>query len=799
MPAPDPRRAATRLIVRTSAGAIVITLAAVGGLLVWLLGSLPPLDGVDALDGLRGAVTLERDARGRVTVRASSAEDMAFGLGYAHGQDRFFQMDLLRRAGSGQLAALLGPTGVDADKGARRHDLAGTARAALALAGRRDRAVLCAYARGVNAGLASLKTHPWEYLLLRQKPAPWRAVDSFHVALAMFRDLQGETNASERALDLASRALDPAVFELLTMKPGPWEAPIEGGAGGWPGVRIAAAGPARVPGVQRSTDVGGAPVVLRAPPGSGSNAFAVGGARTADGRALLANDMHLRLGVPPTWYAVRLERTGDAPLDAVGVTLPGAPVLVAGSNGRIAWGLTNSYGDWLDHVVLDLDPRDPSRYRTPDGWRRLERRVERIAVAGADPVTLEVRQSIWGPVVGEDPDGRPLALRWVAQDPEALNLRLAEMTEQTTASQALELAPRCGVPAQNILVADSRGEVGWTILGRVPRRHGLDGPRPRSWADGQAGWFGWLEPGEVPRIGPERDARLWTANARVVSLRAQRLLGDGGYDHGARARRIRDRLFERERFDESALFAIQLDIGADLMALWYARLSDLVRTLPPSPRRDRLLVLLADWTGEASIESVAYRLTHEWRQEVTGVILGALDQPLRDLGTGGGVADIPRTEVAVWAILRDRPRWVPGGYPDWPGLEAACLDRVLARWGDPQRWPTRSWGARNTGAVAHPFSALLPGWLRSRLDMAARAVPGDTDVPRVSAPAFGASQRLVVAPGAEERGILHLPGGANAHPLSGSREGDYAAWVAGEAVPIRPGPTAHRRTLIPKD
>ncbi len=159
---------------------------------------------------------------------------MAFGLGYAHGQDRFFQMDLLRRVGEGTLAALIGPAGLQPDEGARRHDLARTARLALERSDAAERALLDAYALGVNAGLASLRARPWEYLLLRQTPAAWRAVDSYHVTLAMFRDLQQETNRRERTLDLASRALDPDVFALLTTTPEPWEAPMEGESGSWP-------------------------------------------------------------------------------------------------------------------------------------------------------------------------------------------------------------------------------------------------------------------------------------------------------------------------------------------------------------------------------------------------------------------------------------------------------------------------------------------------------------------------------------------------------------------------------------
>ncbi|MBK1723006.1 penicillin acylase family protein [Thiocystis violacea] len=800
-PTPSGRRRRwwRRILVRALAGSALLAAIAVATLLLWVRASLPPLDGEERLSGLDAEVIIERDARGRVTVHADSKADMAFGIGYAHGQDRFFQMDLLRRASAGTLAALIGPTGVAIDQGALRHDLGATARAALDLATAAERTAAEAYAQGVNAGLASLRARPWEYILLRQTPEPWRALDSYQVGLAMFRDLQDETNARERVLDAASQALRPEVFALLTAVPGPWEAPAEGEIGGWPEVRISANGPGRA----------GSELQARAviePGGSdpdsaqvGSNAFAVAGALTSDGRAILANDMHLGLDVPTIWYPLRLIRSGEQPLDAVGVSLPGTPALVVGSNGRIAWGLTNSYGDWLDHVVLELDPDDPERYRTPDGWQRLTQRHERIAVAGGESIPFEVTQTIWGPIVGPDTQGRPLALRWAAQAPEALNLRLLDLVELDSVGEALDLAPEIGVPAQNILIAGADGVLGWTLMGRIPRRVGLDGPRPQSWADGARGWHGWLAADEVPRIAPGEEARLWTANARVVDLAEQRIIGDGGYDLGARARRIRDLLAARPGFDERALFAIQLDTRADLMRLWHDRLAALIEADSDLPERRRLQRLLSDWTGKAVIDSVAYRLVRDWRAEVTRTLLRALGAAVPALSSPRDMARLPRTEVAVWAILNARPDWVPSEYSDWPALERACLDRVLAHWGPPDGWASRTWGERNTTAIRHPLSRALPGWISTHLDLPARAVPGDANLPRIAAPAFGASERLVVAPGAEARGILQLPGGPNAHPFAATRLGDYAAWAAGEPVPLLPGPPEHRRRLIPAE
>lgn len=780
--------------------ALALVVAAAGYFV--LSGSLPPLDGTERVAGLRDAVQLERDARGRLTVRARSREDLAFGLGYAHGQDRFFQMDLLRRAGEGTLAALIGASGVPLDRGARRHDLAGTARASILRASASEHAVLEAYTHGVNAGLASLRVRPWEYLALRQPPQPWRVVDALHVTLAMYRDLQDESNRRERALDVASRVLDPAVFGLFTATSTPWEAPVEGAAGPGPTARIDARGPglhgddgrSSTPASDRPATEGSS--IEPAP--RGSNSWAVAGTHTADGRAILANDMHLGLGVPNTWYAARLIVEGDPALDAVGVTLAGTPALVVGSNGAIAWGFTNSYGDWLDHVVLEFDPADSTRYRDGERWHHLVERRERIEVARSAAVELRVQQTIWGPVVGRDTERRPLALRWTAQEPEALDLHLLGMMEQSSIEQALELAPRCGIPHQNFVVAGRDGRIAWTVIGRVPRRVGLEGPRPRSWADGDAGWKGWLDPEEVPRIESPEHGRLWTANARVLSEAEQPVLGDGGYAVGARARRIRDRLFAIDAFDEAAMLAIQFDIEAELMSSWCERLRALVRVHPEIAHHAEVERILDGWTGQPGVDSVSYRLVRDWRGRMLVVAMGAIGVPMQRASGEDLVWSLPRLETALWALVRDRPDWIPGGHESWDAFELAALDEVLTNWGDPRTWHERTWGKRNALVIRHALSPALPDWLAAHLDLPVREVPGDSFVPRVDGGGFGASERMVVAPGAEERGILTLPGGPNAHPLAPHRYGDFDAWRRGETVPLLPGPPVHTRRLEPR-
>jgi len=786
---PPRRRRWGRAVAIGGVVLLVLIAAGAGGAWVWLRASLPPLDGEKVVDGIDAEVRIERDAGGRVTLHGASPADLAFALGYAHGQDRFFQMDLLRRAGAGELAALVGPAGRALDRPAREHGLHLTAREALRRSEPRHRRQVEAYARGVNAGLASLDARPWEYALVRQEPRSWRPVDTLHVLHAMYRDLQPPVDRLELSRPVIRRTLIDTVGDALLQSSNPWDAPIAGGAGLAPLLEIPASGPGReaAPAGERPS----APSID--PPAEGSNSFAVGGAYTEDGRAILANDMHLRLQLPPIWYTARM--VVEDGLDAVGVTLPGAPGMIVGSNGSIAWGFTNSYGDWVDHVDLELAPGDTTRYRTPDGWADFGERVERIETAGAPTETLRVRTTIWGPVTGVAPDGTPRATQWVAHDPDAVGLELLDLVTLETVDAALDLAPTCGIPHQNFVVAGDDGRLGWTIIGRVPRRVGFEGRVPARRDEGDRTWDGWLDPEEVPRHVYDGRGRIWTANGRVTTVAGQRRIGDGGYALGARAGVIRDALRALPRADEHALMEVQNEIRSPFLQQWYEHLRGVVRRSPHA-RHTSIERWLGDWTGGADASSVAYAITRAYQRWTTTELYRALLGPAR--AAGGDRIRAARPEPVVWSILQSRPDWVPGDHGDWTSFERAMVDSVIADWGDPATWSGRSWGAFNRTAIAHPLADFLPGFLARYLRLPSRPVDGDVYTARVNRPTFGASQRLVVAPGAEERGLLHLPGGASAHPLSPFREGDYEAWVTGSPVPLLPGPVEHTLVLRPR-
>jgi penicillin amidase len=771
----------------------------------WLLaGSRARLDGSLQLDGLQAPVSVQRDALGTVTLTGKNRADLSYALGYVHAQERFFEMDLMRRMAAGELSALVGPSALQADLNHRRHRLRAVANAAYAQLPQDQKRQLARYRDGVNAGLADLHVKPWEYLLLGSKPQPWHSPDSLLVIAAMYLDLNGD-GRNARELHIAQmRAVLPGALVDFLLSPDPdWEAPLRGRLSRSPVVPDASVFDLRQLAPARSTDLTAALAPALDASRPGSNSFAVAGKLTQNGAALLANDMHLGLRVPNIWFRARLRYPDPtAPggqRDVNGVSLPGTPAIVVGSNGQVAWGFTNSYGDWQDWVRVQRDPHDADRYKVPGGWADIERHVEPIQVKGQPDTLLTVEGTRWGPIMARDADGTPLALQWVGALPRSYNLVLMQMEQAPSTHAALELAPRLGIPVQNLLVADSAGHIGWTIAGNgVPLRGDGDPTAPVDGAQPGSGWQGWATPAQYPRIEDPASGRLWTANNRTIDGDALALLGNGGHDLGARAQQIRDDLHARAGFTPGSLLDIQLDDRALFLSRWQGLLQG---TLAGSddPELRRLRELSAHWHGHASIGSVDYRLVRAFRSEVTTAVLAPFVRRVAQQHSDFSWPGENSAEAAVWALVHAQPAYLlDRAYPDWHALLVASAKRVATELGkQPGGLAARSWGEHNRSRIDHPLSAALPAWLGRYLDMPSQPQPGDSNMPRVAAPAFGASERLDVAPGHEARGILQMPGGQSDHPLSPFYGAGHADWVNGKPTPLLPGPTRHTLTLWP--
>jgi len=812
----------------------IILLLLVCGL--WLrsqvLGSLAQLDGTITLQGLSAEVKIERDRNGVPTIRGNNRLDVAQALGFIHAQDRFFQMDLMRRQAAGKLAELFGPAALPMDREVRIHQFQQRAEEFITLCDQHQIDILNAYTTGVNSGLSSLHTKPFEYLLLRAKPESWQMSDTALVLYAMFLLLNMDYGSTETTPSLVYHTLPAAMADFLFQTGCEWDAPVIGEPMNMP----ATPGPevfnlrenlelgsndsdhksftefAAVPALIPATE----PAANRSDQ-SGSNNWAIAGTRSGHGRAMLANDMHLGIQVPNTWYRVlmmwpssELEPTRNR---LIGITLPGIPAMVIGSNSRIAWGFTNSYGDWIDLVIIETDPANPNRYRTPTGWREFSRAHEIIGAKGATNDTLEIVSTIWGPVVGNCPTGQPYAMRWIAHDPLGANLNLMRLEQGNNLDEALRLASRAGIPPQNFVCADLNGRIGWTIAGMIPQRVGFSGRLPQSWADGTRRWDGWLDPVDYPKIVDPEDGLIWTANARVVDGQMLAKIGDGGYALGARARQIRDNLLATDNPIETDLLAIQLDDRALLLEHWRELLLELAQAQPSSlskhtGRLDSTLVanrteffrlVQNSWDGHASIGSVGYRLVRTFRRDVHRRIYGWLTAPSTQADANFTYSNLPQTEGVIWQLVTEKPmHLLTPQFTTWNEALLASVDSTAALFTRGGRnLADRTWGERNTTRIQHPISLAIPQ-LSRWLDMPARQLPGGSHMPRVVHPTSGASERLVVSPGYEREGIFHMPTGQSGHPFSPFYRAGHEAWAAGRPTPLMPGPSQHLLILRPE-
>lgn len=775
------------VIVLLSAGCI--------GLYSLLRMSVPSIDGEYHLSGLNSVVTVEFDSKNIPRISAKSREDAFRALGFITARDRLFQMDLLRRHMAGRLAEVMGPALKESD---RRHRMMGFEQVASAIIQRLSqdqKQVLEAYAEGVNQAVDSLSVLPPEFWLLGYSPSTWRPEDSLLVVLGMEADL-GWTGDAERKSSIMEAALPEAVKRFFMPPIDHYtDRLLNGKASAMP-----------LPSIPENEltallnnsggsehDVG---LVMDAPPPKGSNGWVVGPSKTWDGRAVLANDMHLSLRVPNIWYRAEL-RYGDVRL--TGLTLPGVPLMVVGSNGKVAWGFTNIEGDFVDLVSLELDPDNPESYRTPKGFVRFGEREETVRVKGEADFTFKVQTTEWGPVLPKALLAKPVAVRWATLDPDATDLHLLDLDEVNNVQAAQTVFNRAGGPPLNALAADKQGNIGWTYTGKIPKRFGLNGSVSRSWANGSRGWAGYILPEELPRLVNPPSGFIVNAN--------QRMLGDGYpyvighyFDQGHRAYRIAERLSDAKNLTERDMFALQLDTKVEFYR-FYQRLALSLLHESNDEVQVRLKQNLTNWDGFAERDSVGFAVLVEFRKLLLDAVIAPFMAKCRaydpEFQFSSSMIDEPLQqllEAKLPALLPDKIH-----YRDWDSFLHGLLiraERNVSERNSADFPESFAWGTVNQVTIEHPFSASLP-LLKNWLNMPKVAVSGCVQCVRMNESGYGASERLVVSPGHEGNGLLHMPGGQSGHPLSPHYGDQQQSWVEGTVLPLETGTSVHRLELVP--
>ncbi|MDO6444512.1 penicillin acylase family protein [Colwellia sp. 1_MG-2023] len=770
--------------------------------------ALPVLSGKTTIMGLSANAIIDRDIQGIPTIKTDSRADLAVATGFIHAQERFFQMDLLRRNAAGELASLFGAMAVNYDKSIRLHRFRDRAVTILNQLPKEQLALVNAYTIGVNEGLRALKAKPFEYLLLQQEPVAWREEDSILTILSMYLDLQYKDGARERTLGLIQANFSPAIYAFLNPKGSIWDAAIDN----------TQYSPAPLPKISWQTQQNTSAQHMQTNPTyvaktdyssedfPGSNNWAVAGEISSTGSAIVANDMHLGIRVPNTWFRASFEYQdkNEQAIKVTGLTLPGTPLMVTGSNGNIAWGFTNSYGDWNDVIILETND-DNSQYLTPEGYKNFTYHKQMIAIKGEPSAEITIKETIWGPVIGQNEKQQLLALRWVAHDIQAVNFYAQQLEKAKNINEAFNIANQLGIPAQNMMVGDKAGDISWTIAGPIPKKSADFGEVPTSWADGKNHWQGYLPKSQYPNVKQPQQHRLWTANSRVVGGKMLAKIGNGGYALGARSQQIRDNLFAKEIFDEKALLSIALDNKAKFLERWQQFILNNVLNQQPIQQTtnehlthwQEIKAVLSEEDLRASTDSVAYRFVRNFRINLRDEVFEALNQQLTQLDKHYQFHTIRhQIETPLWQLIHAQPKhFLNDKHKTWSEYFNAALEKTYHDMTINQPLSAATWGQQNTTDIRHPITNGVP-LLSSWLNMPATALPGDSYMPLVQGKAFGASERMVVSPGHEESGILHMPTSQAGHPLSPYYRLGHKDWEQGKPSPFLPGKTKYTLTLL---
>ncbi len=696
---------------------LLLLLALLAGLVAWYaMRVLPATSGALTLRGLQGEVQIERDAHGIPTVRAASERDAVFALGFVHAQDRLWQMETHRRIAGGRLAEGFGEGALETDRFLRALGVRRAAQAQWQRLPAESRALVQAYADGVNAYLADhLKARPPEYLILGLKPEPWDPVDTLAWSIMMAWDLGGNWNTELLRLRLALQMPVERINQLLPAYPGETLPETADYAALYRELRLGdgsektSAGPAAW---GRLLDI--------APPsgveGVGSNNWVLAGSRSSTGSPLLANDPHLKLSTPALWYFARLVAPG---LEVAGATMPGLPAVVLGQNRQLAWGFTNTGPDVQDLYLEQIRPDDPAQYRTPEGWARFETFEEVIRVKGRPEVRFTARRTRHGPVISDAGTGaellgakeRPayvLAMRWTALDEDIDAVGPALQMQRARSVHAFFAAAEAWVgPMQSMVVADRDGGIGLIAPGRVPLRkpeNDLKGLVPAPGWEARYDWDGYLPPGETPReLNPER-GWIATANQRITAA---------GYPHYLTAEWA---LPYRQQRIEALLQARPQHSLDDLAALQGDEVSLAVRPLLPwlqraessHPLAAAARAQLQGFDGHMAADRAAPLIWWAWqRQLARAVFMDDVDAALWERSlTGRSFQD-----ALEGVLARDDGSWCDDRHT--PAVETCAqqaglaltraLDELQERFGsDVTAW---RWGRAHQARSEHrPFS-----------------------------------------------------------------------------------------------
>ncbi|MCL2453898.1 MAG: penicillin acylase family protein [Micrococcales bacterium] len=837
------RRVARRALISLGVVLALLLASVAGTAAVMIRRPLPTHAGELTISGLSDTVIVLRDARGVPTITASSAHDLFLAQGYTDAQDRFFLMDYRRRAASGTLSALVGPHDavLHSDMVVRTMGWRQVAEQEWELLRPATRQHLQSYADGVNAYLAgrSAREVAVEYTVLGLRvpisaPKRWEPVDSLVWLKAMAWDLSSSFH-DELSRAAAYQTLQDValVDQLFPAYPEDVNAPILSTAD--VPITMYAAAPesvdltsvpvlAALASTRENLDA--LPPLLGTGEGVGSNSWAVSGRHTASGKPLLANDPHLAISQPGVWSQVGLrcaEVSQDCPFDVSGFSFAGFPGVIIGHNQTLAWGLTNLGADVTDFFVERVVSGDGVLV---DGVvRPMQVREETIEIAGADPVTIEVRTTGHGPIVsdvlGMDAvsavplgGGRgtyEVALAWTALEPGVTADAVFALSTAVDAADVQAAAAAFEVPSQNIVFATTDGHIGYQAPGRIPvRAHVVgaelpsDGTWPRPGWDSAYDWQGYVDPADMPRVLDPEEGFIVAANQAVTPAGVGPPLSRD-WDYGYRSQRIRDLLLET--IEQGGVTVTDMErIAIDKHS---AAADLLVPLLLEQDVGDGFdadgQALLRDWDRQMDADSAAAMyFAAVWAEVLMRTYSDELPEAFELSGDSRSVELIRQiidSPDSRWWDDVSTPRVVENRDEVLSRALVNARRELTAQLGSaPTSW---RWGTLHRATPRHPVLGGddVPALVRALVNPAPRSVGGGSSV--VDATAWdAASGSYEVRSGPSARMVVDLSDldsstwvnltGTSGHPASVHYSDQLAAWADGRSYPWPFTPAAVR-------
>ena len=748
-----------------------------------LQAAVPELTGTRRLPGLEAPVEVYRDRLGIPHLRAHSIRDAFFAQGWVHAQDRLWQMDYDRHRAYGRWAEYAGAGALAQDLLLRRLRLEASARADYAAVDRQTRAMLDAYAAGVNAFLRTTRHLPIEYRLLNAAPEPWQPWD----ACAVFKVRHVFTGGVWQAKLWRARLLRHLGPELTAKlyagdPPGqPLIIPPEVDDDG------------SVPDGLQEMREGEVPLALVHEFEDGSNNWVVAGSRTATRSPLLAGDPHRALDAPNVYYQ---NHVACPEFDVVGLSFPGVPGFPHfGHNRAVAWCVTTAMADYQDLYIERFHPSNPGLYECQGTWLPTEQHREVIHIRGAPPVEVQVSVTHHGPIIVGDPSqGYALSFRYTATAEPNVGFNALLPMLCATSADAFEEALRPWVdPCNNVLFADVYGQIGYRLRGQVPIR-----PLANAWLPIP----GWTAAYEWQRMVPfEEMPRLRNPDGGMIVTANNRIVGDAyphylalHYEPGFRARRIRDRLHllsHAEGDDMAAVHADRVSIpGRAFAAL-------LTHVAPADAFTAQVKALLRAWDGTMAPDSVAATVYAVCREHLIRAIMEPLLGPLgrEALGGGlyGGLMSMSRLRAQLSHMMQVDDRTLLPAGADWTSVLTTALAHATS-WlrqelgDDLQTW---EWGRLHRTAPRHPLSSVFPE-LGGLLNPPMVAVGGDGDT--VQAASFNLVSAYTVSSTSVARYLFDVgdwlqsrwvvPLGSSGHPASPHYADQAGAWGEMQLYPM---------------